>query len=230
MHHAENHLTEDDERLITRLIDGEADDASMAAFARRAQAKPALVLRLLEVQRSSVQLAAAFERRTQRLGATALSSGAHVARSQAGMPGMHSAPAAREPRRPMPWPHWSAWSGWAAAAVLCLFLLPGALSSGPAADPGEQRPQLTEAPQKAPFKTDRPDDLLRDYLRADHVLGNLEPILIETATLPDGRLAMVYLRRIEEVAIFDLASLDADRQPRVDEHGALSQDPRMFIR
>jgi hypothetical protein len=230
MHHAENHLTEDDERLITRLIDGEADDAAMAAFARRAQAKPALLLRLLEVQRSSVQLAAAFERRTERLGASAVSREAHAVRSQAGMPSAPSAPATRHTRRPMPLQHWSAWSGWAAAAVLCLLLLPGALSSKPAADPGEQRPQLTEAPQNTPFESDRPDDLLRDYLRADHVLGNLEPILIETATLPDGRLAMVYLRRIEEVAIFDLASLDVDRQPRVDEHGALSQDPRMFIR
>ena len=54
----------DPERLIDRIVDGEADDAAYAAFARRADAEPSLWRTLAERQRDMQLLAVAVRAET----------------------------------------------------------------------------------------------------------------------------------------------------------------------
>jgi len=196
---------DDDERLISRLIDGEADDADMEHFPARALARPDLLRHLLAAQRDAARLSLACEEITGTAGITAL----------------------RAPARGRV--NWPAWSGWAAAVIACAVLAAPRLS--PPATPGTEPRSAALTETSAADEADQsPDHLLSRYLMASHVLGDLEPMLQTTTELPDGRLAVVYLRRIEEVAILDLARLDPERLPRVSDDGLLSADPQMLMR
>ena len=70
-----------------------------------------------------------------------------------------------------------------------------------------------------------PEQHLEQYMHAPYVLGDMPPTLLQVEDLPDGRLAVSYLRRIVEVKYYDKAEdipLDAD--------GNLSSEPRELRR
>ena len=60
----------------------------------------------------------------------------------------------------------------------------------------------TQAAQPAPIKL-TPEEHLEQYLRAPYVLNEMPPVLLNTDDLPDGRIAVSFLRRIVEVRYVD---------------------------
>jgi hypothetical protein len=57
------------------------------------------------------------------------------------------------------------------------------------------------------------------YLEADFVLGELDPILLETEPLPDGRYRLRFIRRIEEYVVIDAPAtggVDDEIGPSID--------------
>ena len=85
-------------------------------------------------------------------------------------------------------------SGWAAVIVLGLWWAVLSVPQGP-----DTRPTVgpvLEPPAVVLEMT--PEDHLAEYLRAPYVLGELDPILLETEPLPEGRHRLRIIRRIEE--------------------------------
>jgi len=64
------------------------------------------------------------------------------------------------------------------------------------------------------------EEHLQRYLDAPYVLGDLQPTVLEVEQLSDGRVAVRFVRRIEEIAF-----LDPQLQLPVDEDGELTTDP-----
>jgi hypothetical protein len=60
----------------------------------------------------------------------------------------------------------------------------------------------------------------RKYLEAEFVLGELDPILLETEALPGGRYRLRFIRRIEEYV-----TIDAPPSSVIDPGGTLTVDP-----
>ena len=63
-------------------------------------------------------------------------------------------------------------------------------------------------------------DHYRKYLESSSVLGELDPILLETEELPDGRYRLRFVRRIEEYVV-----IDAPPTEITDDTGGLTVDP-----
>ncbi|MHC4083225.1 MAG: hypothetical protein ACYS15_09865 [Planctomycetota bacterium] len=59
-----------------------------------------------------------------------------------------------------------------------------------------------------------------EYLEAEFVLGELDPILLETEPLPDGRYRLRFIRRIEEYVVIDAPTTEI-----IDDTGGLTVDP-----
>ena len=57
------------------------------------------------------------------------------------------------------------------------------------------------------------------YREAPYVIGEMQPVVMEVEPLSDGRIAVHFVRRIEEVAL-----LDPTAQLPVDENGELTRD------
>jgi hypothetical protein len=66
-----------------------------------------------------------------------------------------------------------------------------------------------------------PEEHLREYLRAPYVLNEMPPTLLSTEDLPDGRLAVSFLRRIVEVRYVD----SPEDLPELTEEGEMSGVP-----
>ena len=64
------------------------------------------------------------------------------------------------------------------------------------------------------------DEHYRLYLQADFVLGELDPILLETEELPDGRYRLRFIRRLEEYTV-----IDGSLSEVIDDDGDLAVDP-----
>ncbi len=106
-------------------------------------------------------------------------------------------------------------SGWAAVLVLAGWW---ALVAGM----GDQttRHRLDSAAAPAPQQVLEPRDHLRQYLASAFVVGELDPILMETELLADGRYRIWFVRRIEEFVDID-TPMDAVIDPR----GKFKGDP-----
>lgn len=106
-------------------------------------------------------------------------------------------------------------SGWAAVLVLAGWW---ALVAGM----GDQTPRhrLDTAAAPAPQQVLEPRDHLRQYLASAFVVGELDPILMETELLADGRHRIWFVRRIEEFVDID-TPMDAVIDPR----GKFKGDP-----
>jgi hypothetical protein len=111
--------------------------------------------------------------------------------------------------RPWLW----AFSGWAALLVVGLFWGLGQLGDG-----GSRSGKVGRVSMPPVEMT--PDDHLREYLKAPFVTGQFPATLTYTQELSDGRLAMSFVRRIEETVI-----VNPDQSIDMDDSGNLNQDP-----
>ena len=55
----------------------------------------------------------------------------------------------------------------------------------------------------APASTVSPEEHYQSYLSAPYVLGDMNPEVLEVQEMSDGRVAVHFVRRIEEVAFLD---------------------------
>lgn len=189
--------------LIGRIIDGEAGAADRARFEELAGADPALWRQLAARQQDMLALTAALDDHLEPLNAIELP-------DQDG--GALGGPRDRG-RAARLW----AVTGWAAVIALAATLAMTILESEQA---NLQREMAAQPASRSAADRLRPEDHLKAYLRADYVLGELPPTLLEVQELPDGRQAALFLRRIHEVAF-----LDPKAEIPVDDEGNLTQKP-----
>ncbi len=171
------------ERLIGRIIDGEATCKEREHFEQEAAADELLwktmALRQLDMTVLSDEVAAKT-RAAQRVDVLP----APRRRSRLDVP--------------------IALSGWAAVLVLAATwavvatVIPQTTPESAAGLVPADAPAVS--PVSAPL-TGR--EHYESYLRSEHVLGELDPILLETEKLDDGRLRLRIVRRIEEYEIID---------------------------
>jgi hypothetical protein len=166
--------------LIGRIIDREASTGDCDAFERMASVDPilwrALALRHLDMAMLSDRVA------------------------------QHTDAAERVQLRPL-WPRRPALnllvtlSGWAAVFLLGLWWAI-AMAGRDRVDPEAWRGRSIAEPL-AVVQDLTPEEHYQRYLQAPHVLGELDRILLDTDDLPDGRLRLRFVRRIEEYDIID---------------------------
>lgn len=179
-----------EERRISRIIDGECAADELIEFVEGAGREPRLWHLLLARLHESNALARSL--------AEVLPETPAVRRE------------ASAPRRSLL--RAAAWLGWPVAVFALVTAsvrgLPvtGGTGSRPAA--GEDTPRAVRT------------DHLAAYLRSPWVMGELQPLLLETEELPDGRIVLRFVRRIEEVAI-----LSREEVPGQDADGLLHRAP-----
>ncbi|MHC4128343.1 MAG: hypothetical protein ACYSUA_09275 [Planctomycetota bacterium] len=183
--------------LIGRIIDREATPRDCEAFEHMASVDPilwrALALRHLDMAMLSDRI------------------------------GRHTDAADRVELRPR-WPRRPALnllvtlSGWAAVFVVGLWWAVVVAGRGEA-DPADAAVRAAADPTAAVGGLTAAEHY-RKYLEADFVLGELDPILLETEPLPDGRYRLRFIRRIEEYV-----TIDAPPSEAIDETGDLTVDP-----
>jgi anti-sigma factor RsiW len=185
--------------LIGRIVDGEATDDDLSQFAELADATPALWRELARQQRDAAMLSQTLSQQYS----------------------------VSDRPRAMPKPSRSAWavsgavSGWAAVLVLAVLWIVVANNSPTEGNEAERvQPVLRDA---TPQVAATPDEQFRAYLNAPFVLGELDPIALQVDELPDGRIAVRLIRRVEEVLYLDAA----DDLP-LDEFGQFTTDPEQL--
>jgi hypothetical protein len=109
-------------------------------------------------------------------------------------------------------------SGWAAVVLVGLWWAIVVAGRGDADPAASQVRSIAEPPPAVQDLT--ADEHYRMYLEADFVLGELDPTLLETEELPDGRYRLRFIRRIEEYAI-----IGAPPSEVTDDGGRLKVDP-----
>lgn len=103
-------------------------------------------------------------------------------------------------------------SGWAAVmALLAWWAVAGGI--------GQRASTRVETVASPPAGDLAPAEHLRRYLEADHVLGELDLVLLDVEPLADGRTRLRFIRRIEEHAEIDFP-VEA-----IVEDGKLLRDP-----
>ena len=95
-------------------------------------------------------------------------------------------------------------SGWAAVFVVGVWWAVVVAGRGDA-DPVRSPVRSVAEPPVADLTA---ADHYRKYLEASFVLGELDPILLETEELPDGRYRLRFVRRIEEYVDIDAPTTD----------------------
>lgn len=177
--------------LMNRLIDGRATDADHARFDQLAAASPGLWRELALRQGDAVALADRVE----------------IAIADAGgvdLPRRWLVPAR------MTWT--MALSGWAAMLILAVTwsIMAGRPGGGP--DVGG-RPVAADGARLTA------EDHFREYLGAPYVLGDMQPMVVEVDQMSDGRVAVHFIRRVEEILF-----LDPEGDLPLDDSGELIKD------
>ena len=185
--------------LISRIIDGEAGGDDRRRFEHLAASEPTLWRQLALRQQDTVLLAEQVERVTAGAVRTEL-------------------------RAPWLFPSRLGWtmalSGWAAVLIVALSW---AMITLARQSTGGLEPTIVYQPNGLPQLTS--EEHLERYLSAPYVLGPLSPVVTEAEELSDGRVALRFIRRIEEVAF-----LDPRAELPVDETGELTSDPARLRR
>jgi hypothetical protein len=197
MHHpADDAFFEDEleaEVLISRMIDGEAGDTDRARFELLATAEPDLWRQLALRQQDQTLLTEEVATATDAIDQIEL-------------------------RRSWLMPGRLTWvlslSGWAALIIVALSWGATALMNQQLSA-REHGPTLEEASTLL-----SPEQHLLHYREAPYVVGDMEPEVLDVEPLSDGRVAVRFVRRFEEVAF-----LDPSRELPVDENGELTSDP-----
>lgn len=194
---------DDLERLMTRIIDREAEDADQQRFERMASDDPSLWRTLAEQQQDMLELSQDV--------ASELASAFRV---NVDLAHEHRTAASSNARNRSARPLW--WLGWAAAIALAAgWIIHTAVTTGPL-DPAA-------APAVPAFGGDdrlSPEQHLHQYLRSPFVVGELDPIMLRHEATADGRIELRILRRIEEAYL-----LDANDPLPIDADGRLIRDP-----
>lgn len=185
------------EVLITRLVDGEATDEDRQRFDHLAASEPTLWRQRALRQEDMTILAEQVRDATATMERVAL-------------PRRRFIPT----RLSLP----MAFSGWAAVLIIAVtWVVLTSLNRS-----GEVR-NLDMATSMAPSLS--PEDHFEKYLSAPYVLGDMQPLVVEVKELPDGRIAVHFVRRIEEIAF-----LDPSAELPVDDEGELTSDPTTLRR
>jgi hypothetical protein len=187
--------THDPERevdlLITRLIDGASTADDRERFEHLAAAEPTHWRQL------ALRLQDANDLREGFVDATETAMRTELPRPSRIIPARMS---------------WSmALSGWAAMIIVALTAVVLVL---------QQRQQQQAAPGPTMVADGSAVEHYERYVAAPFVLGEMQPVVVEVDVLPDGRIAVHFIRRIEEVAFLDPNDLP------VDEGGELTPDLR----
>jgi hypothetical protein len=197
----------DAERLICRIIDGEATESDRRAFEQLAASDASLWRRLAESQQDMLSLSSEVDEELS-----------HVLHRPIELPtGAVSPPPAN--RGGMVWTGWAAAAAIAAVWLSVVWLAPTD-TIAPGSDPG-----AGAIPALGPDRTLTPEQHLRAYLRSRHVVGELDPIMLQYEETDDGRIELRFLRRIEEAFL-----LDPDAPPPIDADGRLIVDPAELLR
>ncbi len=203
--------TAEPDRLMSRLIDGEADARDADHFERLAADDGRWWRELGVRQCDQARLRDGVGRALADLNAVELPASDPGQRGDTGL-----TPAAPAPRRP-----WFALSGWAAAILLFLIgWFAGGLPWG--VDEGINDPERPQS-HLATAAGDRqltPEQHYRAYLTAPFVVGELDPILLEVDEHGGDLLEVRFLRRIEEVLL-----IPRDRPLPMDDDGRFLTDP-----
>lgn len=182
------------EALVGRIVDGEATPADCAAFERLAASEQDWWRTLARRQLDMSILAHGVAERTG-------------AADRVDVPARRRLPGVNV---------LLAVSGWAAVLVVGVtWALLGSVEGRSGTDDIERVGHGGVATREL-----SPDEHFRKFIEADWVLGELDPILLETEPLGDGRLRLRIIRRIEEY-------VDTSMPPEalVDDKGALKVDP-----
>ncbi len=193
----------DIDQLIGRIIDGEATIAQRQRFEGLAQQDVSLWKRLALRHQDMAMLATQVQPALDRADQTDLPTGGVVEPDLRLASASHAAGGDQilgtiaPSQRMGAW--WLAASGWAAVVALAITWSAGILPDPTASEGG---PNVVGA-RSTVFT---PEQNLDAYMQAPYVLGDMPPTLLNVDELPDGRLAVSYLRRIVEVQYFDSAA------------------------
>lgn len=199
--HPSDHLSIDEaelsiERLMSRIVDGEATIDEREAFARLADCDPQLWRRLAIRHQHMALLSARVETELNAVERIEL-------------------PAARRSALQSGGVRWAiAISGWAAMIGLIVVWSATVMSDR---DSAKFKPAV---PVGASATALTADEHLSEYLKAPFVVSVLPPTLLEVETQPDGSKILHILRRIEEYIV-----LEPDEDVPVNESGALTKPP-----
>jgi hypothetical protein len=179
--------------LISRMIDGEASDTDRERFDLLSTAEPDLWRQLALRQQDQTLLAEQVATATDVVDRVAL-------------------------HRPWLMPGRLTWvlslSGWAALIIVAFSWGATALMNQQLSA-REHGPMLEEASAQL-----SPEQHLLYYRQAPYVVGDMEPEVLDVEPLSDGRVAVRFVRKFEEIAF-----LDPSRDLPVDENGELTTDP-----
>lgn len=185
--------------LVSAIADGEASGSQRARFEELAAIDASLWRELASEQQAMSMLEADLERSLDR--ALRVQLPAPIAR--------------REATTVLRFPWVAAGLGWAAVIVLAIVWM---TTSGRAP---ESNSINSATPAKLPPAVEaRGDDALDQYLQSPWVRGQMQPMLLDIETLPDGAKRLWILRRIEEYV-----DLPADALLPVDEKKEFTKDP-----
>jgi len=187
------------ERLLNRLIDEEDRGQDFEQFESLAAAEPTLWRTLALRQRQHARLASAVHDATSHCEGVPLPP--------------------PSPRGAALWiSRFSpaiAWTGWAAVILLGQFWYLSGRSD-------DRRP-AAGGPGAQPAARLSPEEHLAEYRQAPYVVDEMQPMLLDVEELSDGRLAVLYLRRLQEV-IFLNPSTDLP----LNEEGEITLDPEVL--
>ncbi len=191
-HHDSQEPVSESEILIGRIVDGEASPQDHIDFEKQAQAEPSLWRQLALRQQEMAALSEQIERALSPAVATEL-------------------PAVTVSSRTRSWV--VAFAGWAAVIILLVAWSIQARWLEISSPPIKRAVQSISQDQSATRDPDY-DSFLKRYLQAPYVLGELDPHILDVEELSDQRLAIRFLRRMEEVAFLQL-----DEKTPVDDQG-----------
>ncbi len=180
------------EQLLTRLMDGESTPEDRESFERSAAAEPSLWRSLAVRQQDMLDLRVGLER--------AIGSAIDVP-----LPRRRILP----DRMTLP----LVLSGWAAVIIISMaWTLMAINGQSSLIGPGTLKVNVPTPTLAQSYNTYMHD--------APYVIGELDPVVTDVEQLSDGRVAVNFIRRIEEVLL-----LDPDQALPVDENGVLLTDP-----
>jgi hypothetical protein len=189
---------DDTDRLITRLVDDEAGADEQKQFEDMASVEPELWRTLATRFQDTIRLARAFD---DEIGDAA----------ETELPESTPAPLMTVTNR-------TGWTfaavGW--AAVMVLGVMWAAVYK---ASPGGAGVERMDGSHSTIALT--ADEHLDEYRRAPFCLDELEPVVLQIEEMSDGRFAVRYVRRFEEVAFFE-----PDEELPIDELGVIVVEPK----
>jgi len=187
------------EILISRMVDGEATAEDRARFDLLAGGDPSLWQQLARHQHEMALLSAKVESDTIFVDTIDVPATLrHPARAGTGG-----------------WFRLVAYSGWAAMLLIGTAWWIVAVNQADERSRGGVTPVITEAAPTLSF-----DEHRIEYMKAPYVVGEMAPTMLHREVMSDGRTAIRFLRRVEEVLF-----LPEGQEPPTDADGAFTTDP-----